>query len=209
MVREAMRASQIRKTRSLVSLELPNLTLYSTRTRTPSDRDERCFSKKRRLHDPSTWTRWDVRWRTCLRRCTRWAGSRSHASRKRKTWWSVWSRRTWSAYSSRRRKWRRGGRGRRTRCSTRASTTWTTSGDSRTYSVKEEVTNRKMTRRCTGRIISSKRIYKSMSREGITTRALKDRIREARNSTKTNRCVPGTGRLNKRSSIREDDCQFN
>jgi hypothetical protein len=48
-----------------------------------------------------------------------------------------------------------------------------------------------------------------MSREGIITTALKDRIREARNSTKMNRCVPGTGRLNKRSSIRKDDCQFN
>ena len=199
----------IRMKKSLGSSEQPNLTLCSTRTRTLSERDVTCSSRKRKPHAQSTWTRWDVRWPTCLRRCTRWAGSRGHGTRRRRTWWSGWSKRTWSAYSSQRRRWRRGGPGRRTRCSTPASTIWMISGDSRTYSLRG-VINRMMIKRCTGRIISSKRIYKSMSKGAITT-SLLSRVAKmgARNSTKMNRCAPETGRLNKRSSIRGDEVQFN
>jgi hypothetical protein len=70
-----------------------------------------------------------------------------------------------------------------------------------------------MTRRCIGRIISSKRIYKSMSKGEITTSFLNHMTKVAmvgaRDSTSLSLNDLEIGKPNKRSSIREDDFQFN
>jgi hypothetical protein len=98
------------------------------------------------------------------------------------------------------------------RCLTHVFTTWTTSGGCRTYSARGG-TSRRMMRRCIGRIISSKRIYKSMSKGAITTSFLNHMTKVAMvgagDSTSLSLSDLEIGKPNKRSSIREDDFQFN